>query len=284
MPKKRMRPASRDEGFQALRRLRCFSEVHERLLAGWSVSELARFIQDDRSEYGHASRQGLMQVLQRYRDSIPPAQLMRRAMPKEFEDAKKQVDEGLDALNEMRKLYRLQMDRIAIGWNNEQNIKILLPTMTQEIRVAREVLTGIADLEMDLGLVTKAADEVNVNVNVSADLGKYGKKSIETVMNDPERRRKVLNVAERMLAFPGRLDKSTPSGDVIDATAVEVPAKPSTDDAAKAEAEELETIDALETEAIIEAEFEDHVVPDDDESDTLKNESDTLKDEDEAKP
>lgn len=263
MPKKRLRPVSRDEGFQALRRLRCFNEVHERLIAGWSVSELARFIQDDRSEYGNVSRQGLMQVLQRYRDSIPPAQLMRRALPKEFEEAKKQVDDGLNALDELRDLYRLQMKRVAIGWNNEQNIKILLPTMTQEIRVARELLSGIADLEMDLGLATRAADEVNVNVNVSADLGKYGKKSIETVMNDPERRRKVLNVAERMLALPGRLDKSTPSAEVIDATAVEVPTNPTPEDETKAEAAEEEILEALETESIIEAEFEDHVVPDD---------------------
>lgn len=266
MPKKRLRPVSRDEGFQALRRLRCFNEVHERLLAGWSVSELARFIQDDRSEYGNVSRQGLMQVLQRYRDSIPPAQLMRRALPKEFEDAKKQVDDGLNALDELRDLYRLQMKRVAIGWNNEQNIKILLPTMTQEIRVARELLSGIADLEMDLGLATRAADEVNVNVNVSADLGKYGKKSIETVMNDPVRRRKVLNVAERMLALPGRLDKSTPSAEVIDATAVEVPTKLTPEDETKAEAAEEEILEALETESIIEAEFEDHVVPDDEQA------------------
>lgn len=204
-----------------------------------------------------------MQVLQRYRDSIPPAQLMRRALPKEFEDAKKQVDDGLNALDELRDLYRLQMKRVAIGWNNEQNIKILLPTMTQEIRVARELLSGIADLEMDLGLATRAADEVNVNVNVSADLGRYGKKSIETVMNDPERRRKVLNVAERMLALPGRLDKSTPSAEVIDATAVEVPTKPTPEDDTKVEATEEEILEALETESIIEAEFEDHVVPDD---------------------
>ena len=45
MPKKdRVRAVSRDEGFQKLRSMRCFQEVYERMIAGWAMSELARFI------------------------------------------------------------------------------------------------------------------------------------------------------------------------------------------------------------------------------------------------
>jgi hypothetical protein len=256
MPSKRLRPLSRDESFQALKRIRCFKEVHERILAGWSMPELARFIQDDRSEYQHASKMALIQTLQRYRDSIPPAQMMRRAMPDEFAKAKEAVDKGLNVLEEHRKLFKLQMDRIAIGQKNEKNIGMLMPTMTQEVRVASELLTRISDLEMDLGLVTRVGDEVNVNVSVSGqvDVGKYGKKSVADVMNDPERRRKVLNVAQTMLALAGRIDKATKS-EVIDTTSVETPT--STGSKSQEELDEEAELAALQAIAAQQAENDD---------------------------
>jgi hypothetical protein len=80
--------------------------------------------------------------------------------------------------------------------------------------VAREVLGAYADLKMDLGLSNRVGESVDVNVNITTDVSRYGKKSVENVMNDPEKRRKVLNMAERMLAHPGRLE-------VIDAVATE---------------------------------------------------------------
>lgn len=205
MPPKRMKPVSRDEGFQSVRRLKCFNEVFERLKAGWAPSELARFIQDDRGEYGHATKTALMQVLQRFKDTIPPAQLFSTRIPEAFHEAKKEVEEGLDELKEMEKLYRLQMERIQIDRSNEKQSKKLIATMTQEIRVARELLTGIADLKMDLGLTTRAGENVNVNVSLSGPEQKYGKKSIADVMESPERRRKVLNLAERLMTLPDRV-------------------------------------------------------------------------------
>lgn len=261
-----MRPTSRKEGYQKLRTLRCFNEVHERILAGWEPARVAVFIQQDRDEYTDVSAVNLAQVLQRYRASIPPAQLMKTRMPEAFVEAKEAVDEGIDELKEMTKLYRLQMERIMVGVTVEKESKRLLPSITQDVRTAREVLAGIADLKMDLGLSQRASESVDVNVNVTTDVGRYGKKSVEEVMNDPERRRKVLNVAERMLAFPGRLE-------VIDATAVEVPDSPQVgsadpDDSADSELEfipvdeneELEALAALEAEA--ELEHQDHVVHD----------------------
>jgi hypothetical protein len=280
MSKRRLRPLSRDEGFQALRRIRCFKDVHERILAGWSMPELARFIQEDKSEYQHASKVALIQTLQRYRDSIPPAQLMAKRMPEEFAEAKEKVDKGINVLEEQTKLFKLQMERIEIDRKNEKNIGKLMPTMTQEIRVASELLSRISDLEMDLGLVTRVGEEVNVNVSVSNDTGKYGKKSVEAVMKDPERRRKVLNVAERMLALAGRVEKATKVSEVIDAVAVEVPtpALSRTPEELDEEAElaALQAIADQQAEddaGIIDAEFEDapnRKVSDDDDGEPLK--------------
>lgn len=219
---KRMRPVSRDEGFQKLRSLRCFQEVYERLLAGWGAPELARFIQEDRTEYGHASRISLVQVLQRFRNTIPPAQFAAQRMPGEIHKAVEEVDEGIDALKELEKLYKIQMERINLDLANERQIKTTLPKMTQEMRVAKEILGGITDLRMDLGLNQRHLGESSVAVTVQVDVAKYGKESVQRVMADPEKRRKVFNMFERIVALPSRTEKAEAELPVIDAESEEL--------------------------------------------------------------
>lgn len=217
-----MRPVNRDEGLTKLRSLKCFNEVHERVLSGWAPSELARFIQETRNEYGHANRISLMQVLQRYRDSIPPAQLLAKRMPQAFQKAAEEVEEGVDELKELNKLYRLQMGRIDIDLLTEKKINKLMPTMTQEVRVAAELLGKIADLKMDLGLSTRHLGQVDAEVTITTDPSKYGRDSVQKVMQDPERRRKVLNVAERILGLPGRSEKTQDPEEVLRDAVAEV--------------------------------------------------------------
>jgi hypothetical protein len=237
----RVRPLSRDEGFQKLRSLRCFNEVYERILAGWSMSELARYIQEDRQEYAHATKQALMQTLQRFRDSIPPAQLVSKRMPPVFHKATEEVEAGIDELKELENLYKLQMDRIGIDLATEKGIKKLMPTMTQEVRVARELLSAIADLKMDLGLNTRHIGQVDVEAHLHADLqAKYGKDSVKKVMADPEARRKVLNIAERILALPARTEKATPAPDMAPFEEKEVLAAMESEVEPEAEADDAE--------------------------------------------
>ena len=243
--RRRIRPSGRDEGFQKLRALRCFGEVYERLVAGWAPSELARFIQEDRNEYGQTSRAGLILILQRFRAAIPPAQLMAQRMPDAMHKAEAEVQEGLDELKEFIDLFQLQKARMEIDHKHEKNLKKLMPTMTQEVRVAAEILGKIADLKMDLGLSTRHLGQVEVEAKVEATLvAKYGKESVARVMADPEKRRKVLNVAERMLALPGRTEKGkVPAEDVEDAELADPNADP-----ADTELDELALIEIVEGE------------------------------------
>ena len=150
-----------------------------------------------------------MQTLQRFRDTIPPAQLVSRRLPHTFHKAAEEVEEGIDELGELTKLYHLHMERVNIDLTHERTLKKLMPTMTQEIRVARELLGAIADLKMDLGLNTRHIGQVDVEARIEAEIkGKYGKDSVKKVMESPESRRKVLNIAERILALPGRTEKA----------------------------------------------------------------------------
>jgi hypothetical protein len=226
-----MKPASREDTFQKLRLMTCFKEVYERVLAGWPLTEIARFVQEDRSEYMHVSRTALVQMLTRFRDSLPPGELVSRRIPETFEKVAEHVEETLDELKELEKLYKLQMERISVDFETEKKIHKLMPTMTQEVRVARELLGAIADLKMDLGINARQLGQVNVDAKIEAEItARYGKDSIGKVLSDAESRRKVLNIAERLLALPGRTEKAEQlekaEGDYIDVEAEEDHAVP----------------------------------------------------------
>lgn len=207
--KDRTRPVSRDDTFKKLRALRCFNEVYERIIQGWAPSELARFIQMDRSEYQDVSQVSLMQTIERFRKTIPPAVLVNKRMPKAMERAIEEVEDGLDELKELTALYRLHMERVHMDHAIEKRMNKSLNTMTNEIRVAKELLTAIADLKMDLGLNTRHLGQVDAEVTVEANENSvFGKASIQEVVSDPEKRRKVLNIAERILQLPARTAKA----------------------------------------------------------------------------
>lgn len=201
----RVRPQSRETRFVKLRSLKCFAEVHQRVLDGWPMPELARYIQDEKREYTDVTKDGLVAVLKEYRASIPPGQLIQKRMPQVFHKAAAEVAEGVDELKEMEKLYRLQMERIGIDVNTEKKINKLMPTVTQEIRVAREILSGMASLKMDLGIDKRHIGQVDIDAKVQADItNKYGSQAVVAVLQNPESRRKVLGVVDRVLKLAGK--------------------------------------------------------------------------------
>lgn len=196
-----VRPPSREPRFKRVRALQCFEEVHNRLLAGWPAAEIARFVQEERKEYDDVTRSSLVGILNDYRSSIPKAELIARRMPNDFLRAKEAVEQGLNELHELEMLYKKQMDRIGIDLATEKKINKLMPTMTQEMKAAREMLETYAQLKMDLGLTKRHIGQVELDAHLLADVaGKYGKESVVRVLGDPESRRKVLHLAEKMLS------------------------------------------------------------------------------------
>jgi hypothetical protein len=201
----RVKPRNRETRFVKLRSLKCFQEMHDRILQGWPLPEVARFIQEDNDEYTDVTRDGLVVVLKEYRQSIPPAQLIAPRMPPVFKKAAEEVREGLDELKELEELYRKQMKRIEIDMQTESKINKLLPTMTQEMRVAGELLGRIADLKMDLGLSQRHLGTMNLDGKLTAEIaGRFGSEAVAQVAQNPESRRKVLGLAERLLQLAAK--------------------------------------------------------------------------------
>lgn len=204
----RVKPKSRAERYEKLRSLKCYEEVYNRICSGWPATELARFVQDERHELQNISNTALEHLIRDFRATIPAGDLVAKRFPEVFEDAKDALEYGLDELTELEELYRIQMHRIGIDFKTETKINKLMPSMTSEIREARQLLESIAELKMDLGVHQRAPEEHNVNVDgqvdarLTADLEKYPD-AVKKVLEDPESRRRVQGIVGRFLQLEG---------------------------------------------------------------------------------
>ena len=193
--------ASQGAKFVRLKQLRCFTELHERTANGWPISEIARWVQVDKGEYTDVTRGSLTTLLHDYRNALPRTALLGK-IPSVVVKAKEEVEKGLDELKELERLYTMQLERIQIDFNTEKQIKKLMPTMTQEIREAKSLLETYTDLKVALGLNATAVPAMDGEVTLVASIeARYGTKAVAKVMGDPESRRKVLGVAQRLLSL-----------------------------------------------------------------------------------
>ncbi len=210
--RQRIRPISRETRFQRVRGLKCYKEVHQRLLEGWATSRVAKFVQEERKECLDITLASLDTQLNEYRASIPKGEVVHQNLPRFVQEAAEKVAEDFDSLVEMRKLYKLQMKRIDIDLKKEEQISKLFPSMTQEMRAAREILSDISELEMNLGLNTRHLGKMDVEARLVTDVAQNYDAAVGKAVENPESRRKLLGIAERFMALA-----SGRTGEVADA-------------------------------------------------------------------
>ena len=237
---KRVQAVSREPRFSKLRAMKCFEEVHKCVVEGHGPTELARMIQEDRGEYTDAERITLINVLKEYRASIPPAELVNKRLPEEFNKAAAKLYKGVDEVKELEWLAKFQKRRLKIDGETEKKINKLLPTMTQEVRAHAEVLRSLADVKMDLGVSKRHLGEMTVDANLVAEVtGRYGKASIAKVLQSAESRQKLMGVAEKFLALAARDASGEDEEDIIDVTPEPTEPQPPTKAEDGAEPEEV---------------------------------------------
>ena len=217
----RIKPVSRSPDNASIRNLKCFKEVHHRLIEnGQSARSVARYIQEEQHEETTVPLSTLVYRLNMYRTSVPA---MQRAGPmsKHYETAASEVADGIDELKELHRLYSIQMERISIDFQTEKNIKKLLPTMSQEIRTAREILATSSQLKMDLGVNQRNLGKIDVETTVMADVAQRYAESpaVANVLKDGDSRRKVLGLAERLMAIADRAERNPEVIDQLEALA-----------------------------------------------------------------
>lgn len=197
--------------FAKLRSMECFDEVHQKIIDGWKIAEIARWMQEEKEEYTDVTRDSLTLILQNYRKSLPPGELVSKRIPDAIHKAAEQLAEGMDELQELEKLYRFQMQRVQMGHAKEKLINLPIPSMTQEVRVAAEILGRYAELKMDLGINERQLGTVDVvQTKISEASDRYGKPGVQKVLENAESRRRVLGLAERFLQLAPKKAEEEP--------------------------------------------------------------------------
>lgn len=200
---------------------------------GWSSSDLAKFIQEESNELVGLSPSYVRKMLDEYRRTIPPAELLLTTQnTKVANNATQKVVSGLQELDELNRLYEIQMQRISIDVENEKKINKLFQTTGREIFYAMKILKQSSDLKMDLGIAKRQLGEVSVNGQAAVQIADRYSDGIGKVMTDPDSRRKVLGMVEALMSLGSKANidateivssaVSYADHNVIDAEGVEV--------------------------------------------------------------
>lgn len=191
--------SSRDTRFPRLRRLDCFDEIKTRIKAGHSPTKIAEWLQEEKGVLEDAAREGVVKMIRSYRETFADTELIQDRIPEVFEKAADRVHHSIDELTELEKLYQLQMERVQIDVDLERKFNKLLPSVTQEIRTAREILGSIAELKMDLGINDRNLGKVDIEAKIGSVIeDRYGDSKIGKVLADSEKRQKLLGIAKQM--------------------------------------------------------------------------------------
>ncbi len=202
-PVNRIRPVSRPthSAYSRLKSMQNFAEVDRRVRLGWSPNDVAVSIHEEFKELLDVSVKYLKKLIERYRTLIPPAELS-AVSPNSLlgKHIAKRMSQGIDELAELERLYQVHIERIDIDIANEKRINKLLPSTQQEIVVAMKLLKQSSDLKMDLGLTKRQLGSMEVTGTLAADATtRYGRESVGKTIADPESRRNVLGIAEKLM-------------------------------------------------------------------------------------
>jgi hypothetical protein len=230
--------------FSRLKELKCFKDVHQRLVDGWPLSEVARYIQQDCKEYTDISKEGLISTLSKYRQTIPALEIAKKELSPVTVQKVEEVHKGLDELKALEDLFRVQLDRIAMDHKLEKQIGKSLNTLGNEIRVAKEIIEASAKLKMELGINDKQLGTLNVDVGGAVVHADVSNPAVKKILDDPQKRTKLLNIAKNLLKNAGN-NLSASDIQMAPALPITVAALPAV---AKA---------AIQPDEVIEAELED---------------------------
>jgi hypothetical protein len=202
-----IKPISREpkKAASALQDCRCFDEVERRVRMGWSAPDLVKFIQEDSQELTHLSSAYVRKMVDEFRRTIPPAELLITTQNTTVAmHAAQKVANGMEELAKLSELYDLQMDRIKIDVENEKKINKLFQTTGREIFYAMKILKQTSDLKMDLGLAKRQLGEVSVSGSAAVQISDRYTDGVGKVMADPDGRRKVLGMVEALMALSAK--------------------------------------------------------------------------------
>jgi len=210
--------ASRNHRERKFESLQFYKEYVDCIKAGWSISQVVKVIasRNELEELG-LDEQGAHKFLTRYRKKLIEKEgLTTRSIVSTIRNSAEEVEKvtaKINELDELIELYNIQKERINIDFNTEKNIKKLFKTTGNEIAIGSDILVKINRMKMEM-MGGENVDSVNPDDRMKyIDFNRrYGKATVNNIMNNPDSRRKVLSVAEKLIANSSILKKIIEEG------------------------------------------------------------------------
>jgi hypothetical protein len=194
------------EEFSRLRMLKCFGELVSRLKSGQSTYQIAKWVQDEKGEGLDVAVGSLRAQIAAFRREMKALVLLEARQPAFVQEAMDKVNKGLNELDELQSIYELQKQRIVAMHELETKLGISNRMTGNEVRIAAELLRTRHQIKMDLGvdggpnLGTLTIQPGVRPQDRYAVRDRYGSE-IESVIDVPEKRQRVLDTVRRALAL-----------------------------------------------------------------------------------
>jgi len=148
-----------------LESLNCFGELHQKVVAGVAVENIADWVQEEKQEYLEIKRDSLVRVIYRYKSQLPPAEMV-SIEPAHMYKRIEKLRRGINEVEELEKLYLLQVTRISLGTKVEETINFLNTKLTGEVALAQSLLQSMLKAKMELGILAKMPTQVAATLDV----------------------------------------------------------------------------------------------------------------------
>jgi len=192
--------------FPKLYTLRCWEMAETKIKAGIALEEVTRWIQDDMFEYMEVKKESLTRTLYRFKSALInlyPDEVV-QSVPNEVEKQIENMKRGVNELDELEKLYLLQLKRIGMDVATETKINKLFKTTALEIRVAQDLLAKRMEIKMKMGIVPTVSELPQGTRQQTGSLPM----TTDSLQIDDEQRLKLGVVAEKIMsAFTSASDR-----------------------------------------------------------------------------
>lgn len=202
--KAKLSPKDNPNAFKSLKELPFFEVIDTKIKQNVAVEELARWIQEDKLQMQDLKRESLVRQLHRYKAALPPGEVA-EVEPLFFAKSIEKLNRGVDEIAELEKLYLYQLKRISMDGETEEKINKLFGGMNREIQLAADLLSKMIDKKMELGLMSREPQQLNVAGTVGTlDL------TAPNIEVDEEMRTKMGMVAGKLVDTMAKMYSSKP--------------------------------------------------------------------------
>jgi len=194
--------------FARVKALRCYTEVVERLVAGYPCPDVARYIQEEEGEYTDVGRRSLTETLRDYVNAeVASTDLIAPRLPHLVIKAAKEFGDRMEDLRRLERTYEVALYRLDLAHGRERRTGDIDPGVDKQMKVLIDLVAQMHAIKMDLGLTgSRDLGTLTVSAERLEEIRtRYGEGGARAFV-DPVQRAQVLGLLKRVMRLQGRPD------------------------------------------------------------------------------